>query len=95
MEIPVKFKGGPIGGQLAMTDKLDRMKCFFDDKARVCLVYVREDELEYVYDFIKSKTLTTNYDAAKASVMSNPAPSLRFFDVVEPETEEGDGDVPA
>lgn len=86
MEIQVKFEGGPLDGNLAMTDKLDKLKMFFDDRQKLVLVYVRTNEVEYVYDFIKSKALTTNYDAAKAAIMSKqPQPSLRFFDDVSTE----------
>jgi hypothetical protein len=80
MEIKVWFLGGPLGGQMAMTDHLDRMKCFFDDRQRLALVYIRENETDYVYDLKRSQSFTKVYDKAKAEVMASPAPSLRFFD---------------
>ncbi len=78
MEAKILFRGGPMSGQVAYTDKLTETKVFFDDPQKVALVYARENEVEYVYDFIKSKALTTNYQQARDNILQLPKATLRL-----------------
>lgn len=68
MRIKIKFEGGPLHGQFAMTASLPEAQVFFPPADRIVLLYVRENETQYIYDHLKSAKLTDIYDAAKAKL---------------------------
>jgi hypothetical protein len=87
VELRIRFKGGPLDGEIGRTDRLDPLKVFFEDRQRRVLVYVK-DETDYLYDPVKSKGLTEKYDEAKERIMGGRPPASLKFET--PEGEKGE-----
>lgn len=80
MEVTIRFAGGPLDGSVAQTDGLDEAKIFFNEEERRVYLYLRIDELVYVYSHAKSTDLTERYDEVKAYFAPREAASLSFIE---------------
>ena len=78
MEIRVKFVAGPLADKMALTDRLEPCKIFLDGRERRVLLYLRIDELVYVYDHSRSVKLTKKYDEVKRQLCPDERSSLRW-----------------
>jgi hypothetical protein len=76
MEIRIRFRGGPLDGEAGYTTFLKPLRVFFVDESRTALAYVR-DETTYIFDPLKSKIFTEDFDGAKAS-LSDPNLTMWF-----------------
>lgn len=89
MEIRVRFDGGPINGEMALSDSLEDVKVFFPPNDRSVLIYKRDpmqDELTYYYDPALSAKGTADYDRVSEYFRGERSSILAW--VEQPDTDE-------
>jgi outer membrane lipoprotein-sorting protein len=62
MFVLVTFRGGPFNGEQARVETLERIEPFFIDEERIAHVYVRDNEVDLVYDPKLSREFSAEYD---------------------------------